>query len=67
MLDLETRQRFEVTPAYAQHEYQAKLNHHLADLKQRCAASGLDYFLLPADRPLDHALREYLTLRHHRN
>lgn len=67
MQDLETRQRFEVTPGYAQTEYRERLAAHLAELKQRCMAAGLDYFLLPADRPLDLALREYLTLRHHRN
>jgi len=67
LVDLESAQRFEVTPDYARHEYRAKIDAHLADLSTRARAAGLDYFLLTTDRPLDRALREYLTLRHHRN
>jgi len=67
LVDLETGQRFEVTAEYARHEYRAKLDAHLTDLRQRAQGAGLDYFLLPADRPLDLALREYLTLRQGRN
>lgn len=67
LVDLESEQRFEVTPDYARHEYRAKIDAHLAELSTRARAAGLDYFLLTTDRPLDRALREYLTLRHHRN
>jgi len=65
--DLETRQRFEVTPEYAKHDYRARLQAHLDELRERAQGAGLDYFLLPTDRPLDLALREYLTLRQGRN
>jgi uncharacterized protein (DUF58 family) len=67
LVDLETGERMEATPDYARHEYRAKLDAHLAELKQRAQGAGLDYFLLPTDRPLDLALREYLTLRQGRN
>ena len=52
---------------YAQREYRGKMNAHLADLRARSRGAGLDYFLLPTDRPLDAALGEYLTIRHRRN
>ncbi|HVA63899.1 MAG TPA: DUF58 domain-containing protein [Terriglobales bacterium] len=67
LVDLESQQRIEVTPDYARNEYRAKLEAHLDALRTRARAAGLDYFLLPTDRPLDLALREYLTLRHGRN
>jgi hypothetical protein len=67
LVDLETSQHMEVTPDYAQREYRGKINAHIADLRFRCRGAGLDYFLLRTDRPLDAALREYLTIRHKRN
>jgi len=67
LVDLETSQQMEVTPDYARREYRGKLNAHLDDLRSRSRGAGLDYFLLPTDRPLDTALREYLTIRHKRN
>ncbi len=67
LVDLETRQRMEVTPDYAQQEYRTKMDAHLKSLRERSQSAGLDYFQLPTDRPLDAALREYLTIRHHRN
>jgi uncharacterized protein (DUF58 family) len=66
-IDLETEQRMEVTPDYVQREYRGKMDAHLAALRERSQAAGLDYFMLSTDRPLDAALREYLTIRHHRN
>src|SRR5438876_8474206 len=67
LVDLETDQQMEVTPDYAQREYRAKMNAHIADLRARSRGAGLDYFLLSTDRPLDAALREYLTIRHKKN
>ena len=66
-VDLETSQQMEVTPDYMKREYRGKMNAHLADLRARSRGAGMDYFLLPTDRPLDAALREYLTIRHKRN
>jgi uncharacterized protein (DUF58 family) len=65
--DLETAQQMEVTPDYAKVEYRAKLDAHIAALRERCRNADLDYFLLPTDRPLDAMLREYLSIRHDRN
>jgi uncharacterized protein (DUF58 family) len=65
--DLETAQQMEVTPEYVKEEYRARLDAHLASLRERCRNADLDYFLLPTDRPLDAMLREYLSIRHHRN
>jgi uncharacterized protein (DUF58 family) len=67
LVDLETGQKMEVTPDYARKEYRDKMDAHVAELGQRSRGAGLDYFLLPTDRPLDNALREYLTIRHDRN
>jgi uncharacterized protein (DUF58 family) len=66
-VDLETSQQMEVTPDYMKREYRGKMNAHLADLRARSRGAGMDYFLLPTNRPLDAALREYLTIRHKRN
>lgn len=67
LVDLETNQHMEVTPDYAQRDYRGKMDAHIAALGERSRGAGLDYFLLPTDRALDAALREYLTIRHHRN
>jgi uncharacterized protein (DUF58 family) len=67
LVDLETQQHMEVTPDYAAREYRGKMQAHLSELAERSRAAGLDYFLLSTDRALDSALREYLTIRHHRN
>jgi hypothetical protein len=32
-------------------------------MREQSKAAGLDYFLLDTSRPLDEALREYLSLR----
>jgi uncharacterized protein (DUF58 family) len=63
LVDLETNSQLEVTPDYTKHEYRDKVAAHLADLRDRTQAAGLGYYLLMTDRPLDAALREYLTLR----
>jgi uncharacterized protein (DUF58 family) len=63
LVDLETNNQLEVTPDYTRKEYRAKIETHLADLRDRTQAAGMGYYLLITDRPLDAALREYLTLR----
>jgi hypothetical protein len=67
LVDMETQQQFEVTPDYARKEYREKVQAHLTDLRDRTQAAGMSYCLLMTDRPLDAALREYLTLRGGRN
>ncbi len=63
LVDLETRARVEVSPEYALAEYGERVARHIEDLRERAQSAGLGYHLLPTDRPLDHALRQYLTLR----
>lgn len=63
LVDMETQDAIEVSPDYAKHEYRAKIDAHIALLRTKAKASNIDYFLLRTDRPLDEALREYLTIR----
>ena len=63
LVDLETNNELQVTPDYSKKEYRVKVDAHLADLRERTQAAGMGYFLLMTDRPLDAALREYLSLR----
>lgn len=67
LVDLETRDHIEVTPEYARDNYRAKMEDHIAALGQSAHAAGMDYHLLVTDRPLDAALREYLSIRQGRN
>jgi uncharacterized protein (DUF58 family) len=63
LVDMETDDAIEVSPEYAKHEYRAKIDAHIDALRTKAKASGMDYFLLRTDRPLDEALREYLAIR----
>src|SRR6202161_3237553 len=63
LVDMETQSELEVTPDYSKKEYKAKIEAHLAELRDRTQAAGMGYYLLMTDRPLDAALREYLNLR----
>ena len=67
LVDLETRDRIEVTPEYARDEYRRKIEGHIAALRDLARGARMDYYLLLTDRPLDGALREYLTIRQGRN
>jgi uncharacterized protein (DUF58 family) len=61
--DLESGETIEVSPDFLAHEYRAKIDGHVEDLKSRAQGAGLDYFLVDTSRPLDEALREYLAIR----
>jgi uncharacterized protein (DUF58 family) len=61
--DMETGSTLEVSPDYTAHEYPAKIDAHLEEMKSKARGSGLDYFLIDTSRPLDAALREYLAIR----
>jgi uncharacterized protein (DUF58 family) len=67
LVDMETKEHLEVTPEYARDGYRKKIDAHLEELRDRVQGSGMDYFLLVTDRPLDSALAEYLTIRQGRN
>ncbi len=63
LVDLETRARIEVTAEYAAREYGEKIAQHIQALRDGARRAGMGYQQLVTDRPLDDALREYLTLR----
>jgi uncharacterized protein (DUF58 family) len=63
LIDLETEESMEVTPEYARTEYRQKMDAHIEALRDGARSSGMDYYLLSTEKPLDGALREYLTLR----
>jgi uncharacterized protein (DUF58 family) len=63
LVDMETDDTIEVSPEYANREYRGKIDAHIEGLKAEAQKAGLDYFLAVTDRPLDAALREYLTVR----
>jgi uncharacterized protein (DUF58 family) len=66
LVDMETQEALEVSPDYAKHDYRHKIDAHIDALRSKAKSQGVDYFLLQTDRPLDSALREYLTVRHGR-
>jgi len=63
LLDMETEDAMEVSPDYVNREYREKIDAHVEALRSEAKKAGVDYFLVETDRPLDAALREYLTLR----
>lgn len=63
LVDMETQESLEVTPEYGHEEYRTKVQSHITQLQDRARSAGIDYFLLVTDRPLDAALRQYLTFR----
>jgi uncharacterized protein (DUF58 family) len=63
LVDLETRARIEVTAEFAAKEYRGRIAMHVEALREGARRAGMGYQLLVTDRPLDDALREYLTIR----
>lgn len=63
LVDLETRSKVETTAEYAAKEYSERIQQHIESLRSEVQQAGMSYQLLQTDRPLDHALREYLTIR----
>jgi len=67
LIDLETQDRIEITPEYVRDEYRKKFDAHVEALRDKARGAGMDYHLLVTDRPLDDALREYLSIREGRD
>lgn len=67
LIDLETQERIEITPEYVRDEYRKKFDAHVEALRDKARGAGMDYHLLVTDRPLDDALREYLSIRQGRD
>ena len=66
LLDVEDDTAMEVSPEYARNEYRTKINHHMSELADKAAASGLEYVFMDTSKPLDQALRSYLSIRQRR-
>jgi uncharacterized protein (DUF58 family) len=64
--DIEDDTAMEVSPEYARNEYKTRINHHLSELADKAAASGLEYVFMDTSKPLDAALRNYLAIRQRR-
>ena len=67
LVDLETQERIEITPEYMRDEYRRRFDAHIEALRDKTRGAGMDYHLLVTDRPLDDALREYLSIRQGRD
>lgn len=63
LVDMETQDSMEVSPEFTHTEYRRRIGSHIEALREKSREAGVDYFLLPTDRPLDEALREYLSIR----
>jgi uncharacterized protein (DUF58 family) len=63
LMDMETGEALEVSPAYAQETYPKRFAEHLKALEEGAAGAGLEYFRAVTDQPLDEALRRYLSVR----
>ncbi|MCC6538877.1 MAG: DUF58 domain-containing protein [Bryobacterales bacterium] len=63
LIDMETNDSMEVSPDYAQGEYREKIDAHIQSMRDSAKRGGMDYFQVTTDRPLDEALREYLSIR----
>ena len=66
VLDMETNDAMEVTPDYVRTEYREKIDAHIEGLRTEARRNGIDYFLIDTSKPLDEALREFLTIRRRR-
>jgi uncharacterized protein (DUF58 family) len=67
LVDLETEAQLEVSADYAAGRYRERIEAHIAGLREGARGAGMSYQLLVTDRPLDGALREYLTIRQGRD
>ena len=63
LIDLEDKTSMEVSPEYARTEYRQRIDAHVAGLRDKARAAGMEYQLMNTARPLDEGLREYLTIR----
>jgi uncharacterized protein (DUF58 family) len=62
-VDMETERKLEVSPEYLMGPYRQRIQQHITAMEAECRRTGLDYMLMPSDKPLDAGLREYLTIR----
>jgi uncharacterized protein (DUF58 family) len=63
VVDMESGDSLEVSPEYTRHRYRERIAEHMAALETQAVGAGVDYMLMNTARPLDAALRQYLTVR----
>ncbi len=61
--DLETGERMPVIPERIRAEYRGLIEGHAAKIARLMGESGVDYCRVETDKPLDHALYDYLSRR----
>jgi uncharacterized protein (DUF58 family) len=66
LVDSEDETAMEISPEYARNEYRSKINHHMKELADKAASSGLEYVFMDTSKPLDEGLRNYLAIRQRR-
>jgi len=64
--DMETGERMEVAPEYAETEYRRLIQDHIDEIRREARGTGADYLMLNSAQPLDAALKEYLLFRQRR-
>lgn len=64
--DMETGERLVIAPEVARATYLDNFNRYQDSLRRACGELGVDYVLLPTNRPLDFALFQYLAARSRR-
>ena len=62
-VDMESERKLEVSSDYLRGPYLDRLRKHLETIQTESRRTGLDYMLLSTEKPLDAALREYLSIR----
>ncbi len=66
LLDVEDQTAMEISPEYARNEYREKMGNHMKALADKAASAGLDYVFMDTSKPVDEALRTYLSIRQRR-
>lgn len=61
--DVETEEQLPVLPDAVAGGYRRRINEHLENLRNMCAANRVDYELIRTDQPLDFALFSFLSRR----
>jgi uncharacterized protein (DUF58 family) len=64
--DMETGHAIEVTPAYMNKDYRARIEAHIEAISKAASGMRADHVLINTAEPLDKALHSYLTFREKR-
>lgn len=64
--DMETGHSIEVSPLFMNQEYRARIEAHIAAIREASSGMNADHVLINTGEPLDKALHSYLTFREKR-